>query len=141
MAIVDFGRAFELLKWLDAFLSQPASKYVELKPQNLPESGGVYAVGLDHGGTSKIVYVGLTGNLRNRAYKIHLHGDKAGGQVKNALIHFGYAKTMPEAKAFMLSHCTLRFVEVPDHREREMREGFAKAILQPEFSLYKSKEH
>ena len=35
----------------------------------------------------------------------------------------------------------VRFDVVPDYREREMREGFAKAILKPQFSLYKSKEH
>ena len=58
-----------------------------------------------------------------------------------ALIEHGRAKDLDSAKDYLRKFCAVRFDVVHDYREREMREGFAKAVLKPQFSLYKSKEH
>ena len=58
-----------------------------------------------------------------------------------ALIEHGRAKDLDSAEDYLRKFCAVRFDVVHDYREREMREGFAKAVLKPQFSLYKLKEH
>ena len=130
-----------MTRWLDEVLSHPPLRFDSLKPSTVPEDGGVYLISDHSQGAEEIVYVGLTGNLRRRVCSDQLHGDAIAGTIKPALVHHGRAKDIRSAKEYMRKSCGVRFAVVPDYREREMREGFAKAVLKPQFSLYKSKEH
>lgn len=139
--MLDFERVFELTRWLDDVLSREPVKFGSLTPSLLPSEGGTYFISDLSQRAEDIVYVGLTGNLRQRVYTQQLQGQKASSQIKIALVQHGRASDLAQAKEYLKKCCAVRFDAIPDFREREMREGFAKAILRPEFSLYKSKEH
>ncbi len=137
----DFQRVFDLTKWLDDVLSRKPVRFDTLSPSSLRSEGGIYFISDLSQRDEKVIYVGLTGNLRQRVYTNQLQGDRMASQIKVALIEHKTASDMKSAKGYLKKFCAVRFDVVPDYREREMREGFAKAILKPEFSLYKSKEH
>ena len=138
--MIDFQRIFYLTRWLEEILSRQPVKFDSLAPSALPSEGGIYFVSDFSQGDEKVVYVGLSGNLSQRVYT-QLQGDERGSPIKKALVEFRRAKDLFSAKDYLRKFCAVRFDVVPDYREREMREGFAKAVLKPQFSLYKSKEH
>jgi hypothetical protein len=140
-AMVDFQRIFELTRWLDDLLSGDPIRFESLAASSLPPEGGVYFISDLSQRNEIVVYVGLTGNLRKRVYTQQLQGHKESSQIKVAIIQHGRARDHAQAKEYLRRRCAVRFDAIPDYREREMREGFAKGVLKPEFSLYKSKEH
>ncbi len=141
MPDVDRSRAAELAKWLEGFLSGPSVPCSRLKPSMLPKLGGVYAFETRRGKRSRIVYVGLTGELRRRIYTNHLHGDKHSSQMRTAMVNLGIARDHKRAKQVMRRGYSVRFRVVQGHQQRQMYEGYATAMMKPRFSLYKSKEH
>ena len=140
MEMIDHQRLFDLTKWLEEVLSRNPIKFNDITPAAIPSKGGIYFISDLSTQKEDLIYIGLSGNLSQRIYT-HLHGDKNGSQIKNAIVDHGRANDFESAKSYLKEHCVVRFDVVPDFREREMREGFAKAILKPPFSLYKSKEH
>jgi hypothetical protein len=139
--MIDFRRIFDLTRWLEEVLSRQPVKFDSIAPSTLPSEGGIYFISDFSQGDEEIVYIGLTGNISKRIYTYQFQGDKRASQIKVALIQHGRARNLPLAKDYLKKFCAVRFDVVPDYREREMREGFAKAVLKPQFSLYKSKEH
>ena len=139
--MIDFQRIFDLTRWLDEVLRLQPVKFDSIVPSALPSKGGIYFISDFSQRDEEIVYIGLTSDLSKRIYTYQLQGGKEASQVKTALIVHGRAKALPSAKDYLKKFCAVRFEVVPDYREREMREGFAKAVLKPQFSLYKSKEH
>ncbi len=139
--MLDFQRIFELTRWLDGVLSREPVRFESLVPSLLPSEGGVYLISDLSQRTEGTIYIGLTGNLRNRVYTQQFQGQKASSQIKVAVVQHGRARDLAHAREYLKKSCAVRWDAIPDFREREMREGFAKAILKPEFSLYKSKEH
>ncbi|MBM3333449.1 hypothetical protein FJY63_02195 [Candidatus Sumerlaeota bacterium] len=139
--MVDHQRVFDLTNWLDDVLRRSALRFDSLTPSSIPSEGGIYFISDFSQRNEEVIYVGLTGNLSQRIYTDQLHGDKINSSVKAALVDHGRAKNMAAAKDYLRKHCGVRYAVVPDYREREMREGFATAILKPPFSIYKSKEH
>ena len=139
--MIDFQRIFDLTRWLEEVLSGEPIKFASITPSALPSEGGIYFISDFSQRDEEIIYIGLSGNISQRVYTSQLQGDKMASQIKVALIEHGRAKGLPSAKDYLRKSCAVRFGVVPDYREREMREGFAKAVLKPQFSLYKSKEH
>ena len=139
--MIDFNRVYELSRWLDDLMKSPPKRFDGIAPKDIPVEGGIYIISDMSSEKEEHVYVGLTGNLNRRVHTDHLQGDDISSPTKTALVYFKRTKDMATAKEYMRQKCVVRFDVVPDHREREMREGFVKAILKPEFSLYKSKEH
>jgi exonuclease I len=139
--MIDFNRVFELSKWLDNLLRSERKGFSFLAPSDIPSEGGIYIISDLSKDQEEFVYVGQSSNLSQRLYTNQLQGDHAASQIKNALVHFNRTKDLSAAKDYLMKNCAVRIDVVPDYREREMREGFAKAILKPEFALYKSKEH
>ena len=138
--MIDFQRIFYLTKWLEGVLSGEPIKFDSITPSALPSEGGIYFISDFSQRDEEIVYIGLSGNLSKRIYT-QFQGDERGSLIKKALVEFRRAKNLFSAKDYLRKFCAVRFGVVPDYREREMREGFAKAVLKPQFSLYKSKEH
>ena len=139
--MIDFQRIFDLIRWLDEVLSRQPVKFDSIIPSALPSEGGIYFISDFSQRDEEIVYIGLTSNLSKRIYTYQFQGGERASQIKAALIQHGRARDLPSAKDYLRRFCAVRFDVVPDYREREMREGFAKAVLKPQFSLYKSKEH
>ena len=139
--MIDFQRIFYLTKWLEGVLSGERFKFDSISPSALPSEGGIYFISDFSQRDEEILYIGLSSKLSQRVYMNQLQGDEMASQIKVALIKHGRAKDLTAAKDYLRKFCAVRFDVVPDYREREMREGFAKAVLKPQFSLYKSKEH
>jgi hypothetical protein len=139
--MIDHQRIFELTKWLDEVLALDPVKFDSLTPAAIPSDGGVYFISDLSQRREEIIYVGLAGNLSQRIYTGQLQGNESSSTIKIALIEHGRAKDLAVAKDYLKKHCGVRFGVVPDYREREMKEGFATAVLKPPFSIYKSKEH
>jgi hypothetical protein len=139
--MLDHQRIFELSKWLDEIFSRSPLRFESITPSSIPSEGGIYFISDLSQRNEEIIYVGQTSNLSQRIYTNQLQGDKMGSQVKVAFIEHGRAKDLESAKDYLKKYCAVHFDVVHDFREREMKEGFAKAILKPQFSLYKSKEH
>ena len=57
-------------KKAEEFLSTQKMDFLDVKPSNLPEKPGVYAV--FNRDTGETLYVGRTKNIRQRLYKQHL---------------------------------------------------------------------
>ena len=138
--MINFQRISDLTKWLDEILGRETIRFNSITRSALPSEGGIYFVSDFSQGDEEVVYVGLSGNLSQRVYT-QLQGDERGSPIKKALVEFRRAKDLFSAKDYLRKFCAVRFDVVPDYRERGMREGFAKAVLKPQFSLYKSKEH
>ncbi len=141
IAMINHQRIFDLTKWLDEVLTRDSVKFDSITPSAIPSDGGIYFISDLSQRNEEIIYIGQSSNLSQRVYTNQLQGDKMASQIKIALIKHGRAKDLDSAKDYLRKFCAVRFDVVPDYREREMREGFAKAVLKPEFSLYKSKEH
>ena len=139
--MIDFRRIFDLTKWLDEVLRKELVRFDSITPSAIPSEGGIYLISDLSRRDEEIVYVGQSGNLSRRIYTNQLQGDKMASQIKVALIEHGHAEDLSSAKDYLRKFCAVRFDVVPGYQEREMREGFAKAVLRPQFSLYKSKEH
>lgn len=139
--MIDLQRIFDLTKWLEEVLSREPVKFDSITPSSISSDGGLYFISDLSQRNEEIIYIGLSGNLSQRIYTNQLQGAELDSQIKIALIKHGRAKDLDSAKDYLRKFCAVRFDVVPDYREREMREGFAKAVLKPEFSLYKSKEH
>jgi len=139
--MIDLQRIFDLTKWLDEVLSRKPVKFDSITPSAISSDGGLYFISDLSQRNEEIIYIGQSGNLSQRIYTNQLQGAKMDSQIKIALIKHGRAKDLDSAKDYLRKFCAVRFDVVPDYREREMREGFGKAVLKPEFSLYKSKEH
>ena len=138
--MIDFQRIFDLTRWLEEALGGEPIKFDSITPSALPSEGGIYFISDFSQRDEEIVYIGLSSKLSQRVYT-QLQGDKSASPIKVALINHGRAKDLASAKNYLQKFCAVRFDVVPDYREREMREGFTKAVLKPPFSLYKSKEH
>ncbi len=139
--MIDFQRIFDLTRWLEEILRRQPIKFDSISPAALPAEGGIYFISDFSQRDEEVLYIGHSSNLSQRVYTNHLQGDKIASQIKKALIEHGRAKDLSAAKDYLKKFCAVHFDVVPDYREREMREGFAKAVLKPQFSLYKSKEH
>jgi hypothetical protein len=139
--MIDHQRIFDLTKWLDEVLSQDPVKFDSITPSAIPSDGGIYFISDLSQRNEEIIYIGQSSNLSQRVYTNQLQGDKMASQIKVALFEHGRAKDFDSAKDYLKKFGAVRFDVVHDYREREMREGFAKAVLKPQFSLYKSKEH
>lgn len=139
--MINHQRVFELTLWLNEVLKKHPMKLESITRAAIPPQGGIYLVSDLSRRREKIIYVGKSSNLSQRIYGNQLQGGKANSPLKIALIEYRQARDLFSAKDYLKSFCAVRFDVVDDYREREMREGFAKALLKPEYSLYKTKEH
>ena len=106
------------------FLASKKYYFSELKPSDLPERPGVYAI--FHTDTGETLYVGRTKNLRQRLYNNHLHGPITNARFKKYLTedpNEPEAKDFAAAKDYLKKHCCLQFVIEDDTLLRGRLEG------------------
>lgn len=98
--------------------------FSELKPSDLQERAGVYAI-FDKE-TGENLYVGRTKNLKQRLYKHHLMGPKSNARLKKYLVEDPLVTgitSMEQAKQFLKDQCYFQFLLVDDMRQRGQIEG------------------
>ena len=122
--VQDKKRTAEAEALVDQLTGSKKYYFSDLKPSDLQERAGVYAI-FDKE-TGENLYVGRTKNLRQRLYNNHLMGPKTNARLKKYLmedplvIEIG---TMEEAKQFLKDRCYFQFLLVDDVRQRGQIEG------------------
>jgi len=116
---------------LNKLLAQPALRFENMKPSNLPEQAGVYLITV----RNKPYYVGRSKNLRQRLYNSHLMGPPDVSRFKKYLIDAGECADRKAAKQFLREHASVRWLEEPDMRRRGFLEYYATAMLEPKYGI------
>lgn len=98
---------------------------------DLPEDGGIYRICDFSASDPKLLYVGLSGNLRDRLYGKHLMGNPKTSTLKRKLVGSGLFPSASHVKEYLRRVCKTQFVVVPDARFRCFAEHYAIAVLQP----------
>ena len=117
-------RMAEGIRIAERFLDSKRILFAELKPSDLPERPGVYAI--FRRDTEENLYVGRTKNLRQRLYTNHLHGPITNARLKKYLAEDTKeqeVKDFKEAKDYLKRYCYLQFVVEEDTMTRGRLEG------------------
>jgi hypothetical protein len=117
-------RMQEGVRLAEAFLSTPRISFSEIKPSELPDKPGVYAIFCRD--TGETLYVGRTKNIRQRLYKQHLNGTFSNARLKKYLVEDPEETTILDnaaAKQFLLNSCYFQYVVEEDTMERGRLEG------------------
>jgi len=120
----DKKRASEAEALVDHLTGSQKYYFSDLKPSDLQERAGVYAIFDSE--TGENLYVGRTKNLRQRLYNNHLMGPKSNARLKKYLTEdplMTEISTMEEAKLFLKDRCYFQFLLVDDVRQRGQIEG------------------
>ena len=120
----DNKRAAEAEALVNQLINNKKYFFSDLKPSDLPEHAGVYAI-FDKE-TGENLYVGRTKNLRQRLYNNHLMGPKSNARLKKYLTEdslMAEITSMDEAKQFLKDRCYFQFLLVDDVRRRGQIEG------------------
>ena len=118
------GKADEAEALVNQLISSKKYFFTDLKPSDLPEHAGVYAI-FDKE-TGENLYVGRTKNLRQRLYNNHLMGPKSNARLKKYLTEdplMTEITLMDEAKQFLKDRCYFQFLMADDVRQRGQIEG------------------
>ena len=110
--------------------------FATMTPAKLPKQSGVYIIYTTALGPTAPYYIGRSKNLRQRLYNNHLMGQPSNARLKKYLIEAQECIDIPASKTFIRTHCHVRWIVIPDLRERFLAEGFLAAILQPKYGLY-----
>ena len=108
----------------EGFLSMEKISFSEVRPSDLPQAPGVYAISRKD--TEETLYVGRTKNIRQRLYKNHLHGQFANARLKKYLVDDPEEPEIQDieaAKKYLLDNCYFQFVVEPDTMKRGRLEG------------------
>jgi hypothetical protein len=120
-------------KLLQQLLATPPIALDDNLYSALPVQGGVYRVFQKGSDWHSSVYVGETGNLRERIYRNHLMGNLESSTLKRKLIKLGVCHDERDAKRYLRERCLVQLL-TDDHFGDEARtsfEHFAVAILRP----------
>jgi hypothetical protein len=110
----------------------------------IPPEPGVYLI-YDRK-RRKYVYIGSAADIRKRL-KQHIHrlGEKAhfhGQQIQRGLINSGRCRNSVEARDYISTNCTLKYLGVPDEKDRKLPwkrrtilEHYAISVIEPEYNI------
>ena len=119
---------------VDIFLSGSKYYFSDLKPSEIPDKPGVYAIY----NSSETLYVGRSKNLRQRLYRNHLMGSLSNARLKKYLIGdndcFPDISTPLEAKKYLIEHCYLQFMQFDTVIERGRVEGLLSFALNVKYA-------
>ena len=121
---IDSGKFTEAESIVIRLLSSKKFYFSDLRPSNLPEKAGVYAI-FDKE-TGENLYVGRTKNLRQRLYTQHLMGPIAGARLKKYFIEDPFMAEINDivkAKQHLKDHCFFQYILEDDTRRRGQIEG------------------
>lgn len=123
-------RMLEGIRLCERFLAGKKTLFADVKPSDLPEKKGVYAI-FDKD-TGEALYVGRTKNLRQRLYNNHLHGPITNARLKKYLIddqNEPEIKNLSDAKDYLKRQCYFQFAIEEDLMLRGRLEGLLSFIL------------
>ncbi|GMK39076.1 hypothetical protein PCCS19_21300 [Paenibacillus sp. CCS19] len=127
-------------------LEQLADMFIKLKPVEIrtleryafPKKGGVYAfTTIDQ---DECVYVGKSGDLRDRVFDVHLNG-KGKSSLRDALLGLKKTRkhtpvtTMDELNEYIADNYLLRFYVIEEITLRGCLEDYLNSLLKPIYSV------
>jgi hypothetical protein len=104
---------------------------------DFPKKGGVYLFTTQE---DECIYVGKTGDLRNRVYDVHLNG-KGKSSLRDALLGQKKTRKIPavttvyEIDYYIQKNFLIRFLVIEDILLRGCVEDFLNAIFKPKYSV------
>lgn len=101
---------------------------------SLPTAGGVYRVFEIPASWKESIYVGQTGNLRDRIYRNLLMGDSQAHTLKRKLIANAGLTDKETVKKYLKDNCRVQYLEMDDENERSPFEHFVISILKPKYN-------
>lgn len=122
-------RMQEGIQLAEDFLSTRKISFSEIKPADLPDKPGVYAIACKD--TEETLYVGRTKNIRQRLYKQHLNGAFSNARLKKYLVEDPQTD-IPDiiaAKQYLLDNCYFQYIIVKDTLKRGQLEGLLSYLL------------
>ena len=127
---VLLGKYVELL---DKLINAEQISFEGITPSSLPYTAGVYRIFEDQS-ADQSVYIGQTGNFRERLYSNHLMGNPQASVLKRKLIARKVFTNAESVKQYFFDMCSIQILEIDDEQERKYFEHFAIAILRPEYN-------
>ncbi len=108
-----------------------------LKKSAIDTGMGVYLISEEMDGEEIPLYVGRTKSFPDRLYNGHLMGaPRSSARLKKYLIKDEIVSNASEAKKYIRENCSFRLVKVDDLKLRSSLEGYALALLEPEYGHY-----
>lgn len=101
---------------------------------NLPTAGGVYRVLEIPSSWKESIYVGKTGNLRDRIYRNLLMGESKAHTLRRKLISNNGLSDEETVKKYLKDNCGIQYLEIEDENERSLFEHFVISILKPKYN-------
>ncbi len=123
-------RMHEGITLAKAFLATPKHLFSGLKPSDLPEEPGVYAIFCKD--VEEAIYVGRTKNIRQRLYNNHLHGAFTNARLKKYLVEDTNKPEISDkatAKKYLLDNCYFQYAVEEDTLQRGRLEGLLSYLL------------
>jgi len=120
----------------DALINCAPISFKSIVPSMIPQVGGVYLITARKSNYEVPYYIGRSMNLRRRIYTNHLMGPIANARLKRYLIGSGECRNVMDAKEFIRSNCSVRWIEEDNSRRRGAIEGYAVGLLFPVYGIY-----
>lgn len=115
---------------IDALLAGKWVAFDSAMRSQLPTEGGIYRICDFSAAEPRLLYVGLSGNLRDRLYSKHFMGTPQTSTLKRKLVGSRFADAAA-VKEYLRSCCRAQYAVVTESRLRCFAEHYAIATLQP----------
>jgi hypothetical protein len=124
-------RIEEMQKSLMTLLSADELTFDDSLRTRLPNKPGIYRILKKRSDWSASVYLGKTGDLRQRVFSEHFRGNSGASTLTRKMIARGDFAGEENVHEFLAEKCSVQFLEIQDDRERTAAEHFAIATLRP----------
>ncbi len=147
VALLSMDWHHTLEKYLWMILSQKPICFGDFEKNSIPQTQGVYLItDIRNPMNERVMYVGDSGNLRNRIY-IHFMGKVANSPSIRYLVHDSAESGITnyhEARKFIVNNFAYRFIECKEDWEDPTKicgyiEAYLIAKLKPLYGIYKEK--
>jgi hypothetical protein len=119
----------------DSLINSEPTAFKTLVKSQIPMSAGVYLITAAKDEQEESYYVGRTTNLQTRIYDRHLHGNKDNSNFQKKLIEDGVCSNSLDARQFIKSYCSVRWIVEDDYRIRGAIEGYTIGVLFPKHGI------
>lgn len=136
--MIDPHWKLQIEQLADTFMNLTPVEINTLDRYAFPKKGGIYAfTTIDQ---DECVYVGKSGDLRDRVFDVHLNG-KGKSSLRDALLGLKKTRkhtpvtTIDELDEYVADNYSLRFYVIEDITLRGCLEDYLNALLKPVYSV------
>jgi excinuclease UvrABC nuclease subunit len=115
----EYAKALRTLKGFAPVCFSDREFHRKLSPH-----GGVYVVSRGNGDVAEVIYIGKAASLRGRLYQNLLNGQLRSHTLSRKCLVLHQLRNKAGVKRFLREQCSVRWVTVPDKKERSFVEHF-----------------